>query len=142
MKTYTHLQSEELSVICALRKLRFSCTAIAVQLKRAPSTVSRECRRMAPIAPLAALALQTVPTHAPYSVRAAERDRAQKRRASAGNARRWHRDDAIFQALHLGLAEQHSLAQAVAGLRRQGEGFGPLQRLPSRTTLYLSLIHI
>ena len=136
MKTYTHLQPEELSVICALRKLRFSCTAIAVQLKRAPSTISRECRRMALIAPLAPLALQSVPTHAPYSVRAAKRDRAEKLRASAGNARRWHREDAIFQALHLGLTEQHSLAQAVGGLRRQGEAFGPLQRLPSRATLY------
>ena len=43
MKTYTHLQPEELSVICALRKLGFSCSAIAEQLKRAPSTISREC---------------------------------------------------------------------------------------------------
>jgi transposase, IS30 family len=138
MKTYTHLQPEELSVICALRKLCLSCTAIAVQLKRAPSTISRECRRMALLAPLA---LQTAPTPVPYTytVRAAQRDRAEKRRASAGNARRWRPGDAIFQTLKAGLAEQHSLAQALGGLRREREAVGPVpahQRLPSRSTLY------
>ena len=140
MKTYTHLQPEELSVICALRKLGFSCTAIAVQLKRAPSTISRECRRMALLTPRVALASDAAPaptsTPAPYSVRAAKRDRAQKRRNSAANARRWHREDAAFDALIPGLAEQHSLSQAAGRLRRQSERFGPPQRLPSRATLY------
>ena len=145
MKAYTHLQPEELSVICALRKLRFSCSAIAEQLKRAPSTVSRECRRMAllspnlPSAPSASstpTTAQSKPARSPYNVRAAQRDRAQKRRSSAANARRWRQLDAAFQALTPRLTEQHSLAQALAGLRRDGERFGPLERLPSRATLY------
>ena len=136
MKTYTHLQPEELSVICALRKLRFSCSAIAEQLKRAPSTISRECRRMLVLTPSTPLAPHSRPVHAPYSVRAAKRDRAQKRLSSAANARRWRPTDTVFQALLPRLAEQHSLAQALAGLRRDGERFGPLQRLPSRATLY------
>ena len=136
MKTYTHLQPEELSVICALRKLGFSCSAIAEQLKRAPSTVSRECRRMAVLTPSTPLACHSRPTHAPYSVRAAKRDRAQKRLSSAANARRWRQRDTVFQALLPRLAEQHSLAQALGRLRYDGERFGPLQRLPSRATLY------
>ena len=142
MKTYTHLQPEELSVICALRKLGLSCSAIAEQLKRAPSTISRECRRMAllspllPSAPSVPMAPQARPVHAPYSVRAAKHDRAQKRRNRAGNARRWRQGDAVFQALIPRLAEQHSLAQALGRLRHDGERFGPLERLPSRATLY------
>jgi IS30 family transposase len=114
MKSYTHLQPEELSVICALRKLGLSCTAIAVQLRRAPSTVSRELGRMALPTPMAPVTLQAVPTtpmRAPYTVRAAKRDRAQKRRASACNARRWHRDDPGFEAIEPRLTEQHSLAK-------------------------------
>ena len=129
MKTYTHLQPEELSVICALRKLRLSCSAIAEQLNRSPSSISRECRRGAgsgePGEPLA-----------PYTLFAAKADRAKKRRHCVGNARHFAHTDPVFEAIKARLIDQHSPAQALGRLRREAEAFGPAPRMPSRATLY------
>ena len=111
MKTYTHLQPEELSVICALRKLRLSCSAIAEQLNRSPSSISRECRRLTrPGAP-----------DAPYTVRAAKADRAKKRRHCVGNARHFAHTDPVFEAIKARLIKQYSPAQALGRLRREAE---------------------
>ena len=129
MKTYTHLQPEELSVICALRKLRLSCSAIAEQLKRAPSTISRECRRVAgPGEPGEPDAL--------YTVRAAKADRAKKRRRCVGNARHFAHTDPVFASIKVRLMDQHSPAQALGRLRREAEANGSARRMPSRATLY------
>ena len=126
MKTYTHLQPEELSVICALRKMRLSCSAIAEQLNRSPSSISRECRRGAALGEPAA----------PYTLRAAKADRANKRRHCVGNARHFAHTDPIFETIKARLIDQHSPAQALGRLRREAEAFGPAPRLPSRATLY------
>ncbi|MBX3134568.1 IS30 family transposase [Pseudogemmatithrix spongiicola] len=45
--TYTQITHEERYAISALRKLGYSCAAIARELGRAPSTISREVRRNA-----------------------------------------------------------------------------------------------
>lgn len=45
--TYTQITLEERYAISALRKLRYSCAAIARELGRDPSTISREVRRNA-----------------------------------------------------------------------------------------------
>lgn len=45
--TYTQITLEERYAISALRKLGYSCAAIARELGRAPSTISREVRRNA-----------------------------------------------------------------------------------------------
>ena len=127
MKTYTHLQPEELSVISALRKLRLSCSAIAEQLKRSPSSISRECRRVSDLA---------LPDGRSYSVRAAKADRASKRRNCVGNARRFALTDPIFERVKARLLEQHSPAQALGRLHREAEAFGPPERMPSRSSLY------
>ncbi len=113
MKTYTHLQPEELSVICALRKLRLS-------------SISRECRRLS----------HAGEAQASYTVRAAKADRARKRRHCVGNARRFALTDPVFESLKARLLDQHSPAQALGRLRREAEAFGPAPRMPSRATLY------
>ena len=126
MKTYTHLQPEELSVISVLRKLRLSCSAIAEQLNRSPSSISRECRRVAiPGEP-----------QATYTLRAAKAHRAKKRCNSVGNARHFALSDPLYETIKARLLDQHSPAQALGRLRREAEAFGPPERLPSRATLY------
>ena len=45
--TYAQITHEERYAISALRKLGYSCAAIARELQRAPSTISREVRRNA-----------------------------------------------------------------------------------------------
>ena len=81
------------------------------------------------------MAAQGVPG-APYNLRAAKLDRAKKRRTSLGNARRFGLTDPSLEAIKLRLAEQHSPAQALGRLRREAEALGPVERLPSRATLY------
>jgi transposase, IS30 family len=124
MKRYTHLQPDQLSAISALSKAGLSCAAIAAQLKRSPSTVWRELRRARSCA------------DAPYCLRIAKKDRAQKQRASAINARRYTLDNPDFAALQTRLNQQHSLAQALGAITRERLDFGPIKALPSRSTLY------
>ena len=133
MKGYTPLQRAELCIIVTLARRGESSRAIARELSRARSTVSNAWARMRRLA--AQFASTQVPTAAQLAD-ALMADRRAARARSAKNAERWSLTDPVFAELCPRLLNQHSLAQAVGGLRHDIEAYGPSPKLPSRSTLY------
>lgn len=135
-KTYQHLAPEERGVIGAMAQQGCSVRAIARQLDRAPSTISRELRRNGHSAPQLK-PLMGRPRLKPGYDAVDAGARAQKMRCRPRVLRKLHRGGELWKEVH-GLLRHYWSPQQIAGkLRLRHPGRADLQA--SHETIYTAI---